>query len=188
AGQSALESAALLHEQGAQVEVLVREKQVRWLKTRRWVEWLMDARFYPFKAPGKIGPLGINWLIEHPRLFTSFPRRVENWMAYRSIRAAGSGWLKPRVDPVTVRTGHEVAAAEARGDAVRLRLKDGNEREVDHALLATGYRVNISLYNFLQPELLQSVRTANGYPVLNGGFEASVPGLYFVGAPAAYSF
>jgi hypothetical protein len=32
------------------------------------------------------------------------------------------------------------------------------------------------------------VRTADGYPVLNAGFESSVPGLYFVGATAAYSF
>jgi thioredoxin reductase len=37
-------------------------------------------------------------------------------------------------------------------------------------------------------ELLQAIRTVNGYPVLDGGFQSSVPGLYFVGATAAYSF
>jgi hypothetical protein len=36
--------------------------------------------------------------------------------------------------------------------------------------------------------LHRAVRTANGYPILNKGFESSVPGLYFVGATAAYSF
>jgi hypothetical protein len=55
-------------------------------------------------------------------------------------------------------------------------------------LLGTGYQVSIARYRFLAPELVQAIRTVNGYPVLGRGFESSVPGLYFVGATAAYSF
>ncbi len=187
-GQSAIESAALLDEAGAEVEVLIREPQVRWLRSRPFVEWLMDSKLYPFKAPGKIGPMGINWLIEHPPLFTLFPRKMQDWMARRSIRPMASSWLRPRTTRVTISTGRHVVAAEEHGEGVSLRLDDGSERRVDHVLLGTGYKVSLARYEFLAPEIVQAVRTVNGYPVLDRGFESSVPGLYFVGATAAHSF
>jgi cation diffusion facilitator CzcD-associated flavoprotein CzcO len=187
-GQSALESASLLSEAGAEVEVLIRQPRVTWLNTHPVLERLMDSRFYPFRAPAKIGPLGLNWLIEHPRLYTLFPRRLRARMTTRALRPAGSGWLRPRTQKVTFHTNCRVASAAVQGDKVRLLCEDGTEREADHVLLGTGYRIDILRYDFLSPEVLQGVRTANGYPVLNAGFEASVPGLYFVGATAAYSF
>jgi hypothetical protein len=55
-------------------------------------------------------------------------------------------------------------------------------------MLATGYQVDISRYEFLNSEILRGVRTSNGYPLLGPGFESSLPGLHFVGAPAAISF
>jgi len=187
-GQSALESAALLDEAGIEVEVLVRQPQVRWLKNSSYLEWLLDCRANPFKTPGKIGPIGINWLIEHPSLFTLFPRRLQDWMAVRAIRPAGSSWLRPRTQRVTFRTGRHVVSAAAQGEKVRLHLDDGAACEADHVLLGTGYKIAISRYRFLSAELSQGVRTVNGYPVLDRGFESSMPGLYFVGATAAYSF
>jgi cation diffusion facilitator CzcD-associated flavoprotein CzcO len=188
AGQSAVESAALLREAGARVEVLARQPALRWLKVRPRLERLMDCRANPFQTPGKIGPLGINWLVEHPFLFTLFPRGMQDRMAYRAIRPAVAGWLRPRFEGVSVSPGREVVAAEARGGKIRLRLNDGTEREADHVLLGTGYRVCLARYGFLPTDLREAVRTADGYPVLNRGFESSVPGLYFVGATAARSF
>jgi hypothetical protein len=32
------------------------------------------------------------------------------------------------------------------------------------------------------------VRRVGGYPILGRGFESSIPGLHFLGAPAAWSF
>jgi hypothetical protein len=55
-------------------------------------------------------------------------------------------------------------------------------------LLGTGYKIDIARYPFLSPDLVQAVRSVNGYPVLNAGFESSVRGLYFVGTTAAHSF
>jgi hypothetical protein len=54
--------------------------------------------------------------------------------------------------------------------------------------MATGYKVDISKYEFLAPQLLARIRTVDGYPVLDGGFGTSVHGLHFLGAPAAWSF
>jgi hypothetical protein len=70
-------------------------------------------------------------------------------------------------------------------------LGDGTERLVDHALLATGYRVDVRRYPFLDPRLASALRMvpdAIGYPALDRGFESSVAGLHLVGAPAAESF
>ena len=57
-----------------------------------------------------------------------------------------------------------------------------------HVLLGTGYDVDIARYDFLPPELVQSVRQLDGYPLLTGGLSSSVPGLHFIGATAARSF
>ncbi|MGD1091611.1 MAG: NAD(P)-binding domain-containing protein [Bryobacteraceae bacterium] len=187
-GQSAIESAALLHEAGAQVEVLLRQPSVCWLNTRPLIEWLMDCKINPFKAPGKIGPAGVNWLIEHPALFTTLSRKLQDAMTFRAIRPAASSWLRARTDQLTITAGRHAAHATVRGGKVHLRLNDRDERTVDHVLLGTGYKVDIARCGILSAELLQRVRTVNGYPVLNGGFESSLAGLYFVGATAAYSF
>jgi hypothetical protein len=48
--------------------------------------------------------------------------------------------------------------------------------------------VDISRYQFLSPSLLRQLDTVNGYPVLKRGLECSIPGLHFLGKPAAWSF
>jgi hypothetical protein len=59
---------------------------------------------------------------------------------------------------------------------------------LDHLLLATGYRVDLTRYAFLTPELLGRARTRDGSPLLGAGLEPSVRGLHFLGAPAGRSF
>lgn len=185
-GQSALESAALAHEAGADVEVLVRAPKIRYLRGDRLYAssaWLRDI-VYP--AHG-VGPPGLNVVMGTPSLYRALPRKLSAPLARRSIRPAAAAWLRPRLAPVRVTPGVVVEAAAARGDRVHLRLADGTEREADHVILGTGYRVDIRRYAFLDRQLADGVRTSAGYPVLSGGFESSVPGLHFLGAVAAAS-
>lgn len=188
AGQSAFESAVLLREQGADVEILMRQSQLRWVNTRPFIESLLDSKLYPLKAPARIGPIGLNWLVEHPALFTIMPRELQRTMSYRAIRPAASSWLRPRTENIAFTTGRHVITAGEGHARVCLKLDDGVEREFDHVLLGTSYRIDIARYRFLSADLLQRVRAVNGYPVLNRGFESSVMGLYFVGTTASYSF
>jgi hypothetical protein len=67
-------------------------------------------------------------------------------------------------------------------------LDDSDVRVVDHMIYGTGYRVDITRYPFLPSELAGSIRTTAGYPILQRGMESSIPGLHFLGAPAAWSF
>jgi len=84
--------------------------------------------------------------------------------------------------------GRSVVEAAPAAGGVRVALDDGSVRELDHVLLGTGFRVDVSKYGFLPRELVRELEMVGGYPRLTPGFESSVAGLYFVGAPAALSF
>ena len=86
------------------------------------------------------------------------------------------------------KTGRSVRKAEIVGNEVTLTLDDGTERRVEHVMLGTGYRVDISAYEFLPAQLVSDIQQYDGYPKLTRGFRCSVPGLHFVGATAARSF
>jgi len=187
AGQSALESAALLKEAGVQVEVIARKKTLTWVGLHPKLHHLgvISKMLYSTRD---VGPAGISRLVAMPILFRTLPRRIQDRTAYRAIRPAGSGWLRPRIAGVPITLGRKVVSCVVAGSQLRLRLDDGTERIVDHALLATGFRVDVSRYPFLSQSLLRQLETVAGFPVLKRGLESSIPGLHFLGKPAAWSF
>jgi hypothetical protein len=191
-GQSALESATLLHEAGAEVEVMVRAPRIHWLgrgaRLLRHLGPLQGLARHVVYAPTDVGPPGLSRVVAVPALFRGLPPWLQRRIAGRCIRPAGSSWLRPRLAGVVLTLGRMIVSTTCEGDRVRLALDDGTERWVDHVVLATGYRVDVTRYAFLAPELLRQVRCVEGYPDLGPGFESSVPGLHFLGAPAARSF
>jgi FAD-dependent urate hydroxylase len=187
AGQSALESAALFKEAGIPVEVIGRKKTLNWVGLHPRLHHL-GAISKMLYSKRDVGPAGISRLVAMPPVFRRFPRGFQDRTAYRAIRPAGAGWLQPRLVDIPITLGHKVISAEVSGSQLRLRLDDGSERLVDHALLATGFRVDVTQYPFLSQSLSKRIKTVNGFPVLKRGLESSVPGLHFVGKPAAWSF
>jgi hypothetical protein len=186
-GQSALESAALMHESGATVEVVARADHLNWLHGGKYHRKL--GRLAPLVyAPTDVGPMGISRIVALPGLFRRLPRSIQDPMADRAIRPAGAAWLIPRLAGVPIRTGLRVNTAVPSGDRLAVTLSDGHSRVVDHLMFGTGYRVDIGRYPFLDAGLVRRVRTVDGYPVLRPGMESSVPGLHFLGAPGARSF
>jgi len=186
-GQSALESAALLHEGGADVQVAVRSPRVHWLHGGKYHRKL--GRLAPLVyAPTDVGPMGLSRIVAVPELFRRFPRPAQNAMAARAIRPAGADWRRPRLEGVPIRLGRTVRELRPHGDRVAAGFSDGRIEAFDHVLFGTGYRVDVAKYEFLSPSLLRRIRRVDGYPVLSRGMEASVPGLHFLGAPAAYSW
>jgi pyridine nucleotide-disulfide oxidoreductase len=189
-GQSGMESAALLSDAGAEVEVIVRAPGIRWLdeltgQQKGHLDRALWAIKYP---PTEVGPPGLNWLVSAPGVFRLLPRDVRSSVAYRCIRPAAAAWLRPRLHRVQITTGREIVAADPNGGGVALTLDDGTRRRADHIMLATGYRVDVNRYDFLSSGLLRGLSVTDGYPDLARGLESSVPGLHFVGAAAARSF
>lgn len=187
AGQSALESAALLKEADVETEVIARQQTLNWVG--------MHARLHKLGPVSKllystrdVGPAGISRIVSIPHLFRRLPRRLQDRTAYRAIRPAGAGWLRSRIAGVPITLGRKVISAASTAGKLRLCLDDGTERLVDHALLATGFRVDVSRYPFLARSLVRQLQTTAGFPTLTRGLESSVPGLHFLGKPACWSF
>ena len=187
AGQSSLESAALLHEAGAAVELIVREDSLRWIGKHKWLHQLgpVSRALY---SEHDVGPVGISRLVAYPKLVSCIPLKIRDKIRTRAVKPGGSQWLPVRLANVKTTTGQSVSRARIVDDEVSLTLSDGSERRTDHVLLGTGYQVDIARYDFLPPDLTGKVQQFDGYPKLSRGFQSSVPGLHFIGATAARSF
>ncbi|MGW4511958.1 FAD-dependent oxidoreductase [Streptomyces sp. NPDC004393] len=191
-GQSALESAALLHEAGAEVQVLVRESRVLWgVKpdlVRPWTQ----------RVAKPASPLGTGWALAAvctaPGGVRRLPASARMLLFRRALGPSGGWWLRDRVeDIVPVRTSSRVTRAEASESRVRLEVDGSGGSEtltVDHVLAATGYRLDLDAVPFLSPEARGALACVPGSkaPHLSASFESSVPGLYFTGSLAAPMF
>ncbi|TQK99037.1 pyridine nucleotide-disulfide oxidoreductase [Streptomyces puniciscabiei] len=191
-GQSALESAALLHEAGAHVQVLVRERRVLWGSVPQL------GRPWPQRLAQPASPLGTGWTLaavcRAPGGVRRLPAAARLLLFRRALGPSGGWWLRDRVeDVVPVRTSSRVTHAEASGSTARLELTMPGGSEglaVDHVLAATGYRLDIDALAFLVPTLRRRVVCVPGSkaPQLTRTFETSVPGLYVAGSLAAPTF
>jgi pyruvate/2-oxoglutarate dehydrogenase complex dihydrolipoamide dehydrogenase (E3) component len=187
AGQSALESAALLHENGSDVEVIAAIPNIRWIGMHGWLHHLgpLSKLLY---SKHDVGPAGISRLVASPNLVFRVPLKIRDMIRRRAVRPAGARWLPPRLASVKISAGRTVQTANSKGDEVQMKLDDGSERRVDHVLMGTGYDVDITRYDFMAAGLASEVHKLDGYPSLRSGFRSSVPGLHFIGATAARSF
>lgn len=185
AGQSALESAAILSEEGAEVELIARGSVI-WIKRALYHHGLLGRLLYP---PSDVGPPLLNWFCGAPLLMRRLPAAARHRIERRAVRPAGANWLRERfAGRVRCTTNTQVMSANRVGDAVRLFLSDDTVREVDHLMLGTGYRPDVTRLEIIGPEIGSSLLVAGGFPVLNRWFESSVPGLHFVGGLAGHTF
>jgi hypothetical protein len=141
-----------------------------------------------FYGRGGIGPAGVSLVVQRPNWFRKLPRPIQNWWGLRAMRPAAALWLKSRTENVPIHTGRSLVQAQVEGERLRVGWNDASARAWDQVILGTGYRVNIALYPFFSREVLERIDLVDGYPRLDAGFETSLPGLHFLGAPAAWSF
>jgi FAD-dependent urate hydroxylase len=184
AGSSALEAAALLHEAGAEAQLVVRcPDSPMWGTRAKPLTPLVRLRNNKLCEGWKC-PL---W--NSPTAFRRLPQRVRVVKARTVLGPLGAWWLRDRVEGVIEILGPaHLRGAEPGGSGVRL-LLDGPSRsslEVDHVIAGTGFRIDIARLAYLPEELRARIATLDGYPVLTRAGESTVPGLYFAGAPAAF--
>lgn len=184
AGQSAIDSAALLSEAGANVELLSRSPVIRW-----------RGAFAPAQTSAPASPNGRRSLrkraldvFNNPALYRLLPGPVRRWGLNRVLLPAGDSMRQARLKNVRVTLGRAAVEATEASGKVRLQIDDGSVRNADHVILGTGYTVDVDALTFLAPELRRQIRRRAGFPTLNRRMESSVPGLYFLGAAAARSF
>jgi len=68
-------------------------------------------------------------------------------------------------------------------------LTNGETLNIDHVVLATGYKVDIKRLPLLAAgNILDVLETRNGFPLLDDHLETSVPGLFITSMPAMQDF
>jgi hypothetical protein len=186
-GQSALETAALLQECGAPVELLTRGTKLNFIKVperrglRGTVTSLSSIHSFLYPPTDLAGPPE-NWAIADPPLYRSLSV-VEKQKLFELIGPIGSGYLESRLAQVPITTQVTVTKVFPNNHQICLELSDGTSRMVDHVLLGTGYRPDVDQVDFLSDELKAAVEKAGSYPRLTLGYESvSVKGLYFLGS------
>jgi FAD-dependent urate hydroxylase len=182
-GSSALETAALMHEAGSEVQLILRCPLAPiWGERAKPLTPLVRIRNNRLCEGWKC-PL---W--NSPRGFRMLPQSVRVEKARTVLGPLGAWWLKDRVEGVIEYVRATPRGAEPSGSGVRLLLEGPTHStlDVDHVIAGTGFRVDIARLPYLPKELQARIATLDGYPVLSRAGESTVPGLYFAGAPAAF--
>ncbi|MFD7375567.1 FAD-dependent oxidoreductase [Streptomyces mirabilis] len=187
AGQSALETAALAAEAGAQVRVVSRGRSRVAFGAPPWKQ----PKLRPESPFGRAWSL---WALSYyPHPYRYLPAEARHYLVRRVLGPLGAWWLRDRFEG-------KVEVSEVSG-IVRADVSDGRpvlsvqtlggrseELAADHVIAATGYRVDIAAMDFLGHELRTALAVSRGTPKLGAGYCSSVPGLYFTGLPAAASY
>ena len=190
-GQSALETAAILHEVGARVRLLVRESRLEWWTEPQRNRPLITRLKYPEAAVAR------GWqslaIAELPRVFRLFTPEKRHPFVAAAYGPGGSWWLRDRVEGrIDIRLGTRITEASQSGGQVRLKLASPTSSEellTDHVIAATGFKVDIDRLDYLDSALKHEIqREAGGIPALSPTLESSVQGLYFVGITSAPVF
>jgi thioredoxin reductase len=192
-GSSAIDLAALLHEIGADVHLVARTTELKFHERQQTdrPRSLWERVRYPQSG---IGPgLKSRLFANSPMAFHYLPESLRLKFVRTHLGPAGGWFAKEKISGrVPLALGYSVERAEVKGAKVLLQLNgvDGRSREirVDHAIAATGYRVDLERLKFLSSEIRNSIKAVDSAPVLSRNFESSIPGLYFVGVAAANSF
>jgi thioredoxin reductase len=191
AGQAALETAALLHEAGARVRIVVKAPHVEWndiSKPRPLISRMI-------RPDAGIGSGWRSWSVsEMPQVFRwYFPADKRHRFVAKAYGASGAWWLRDRVDrriELRLNCVIETAARNGGNLHVTARGPEGtSEFSTDHIVAGTGFKVDVDRLNYLDTDIRQSIaREKGGYPALDPHFETSVPGLFIVGIASAPVF
>jgi cation diffusion facilitator CzcD-associated flavoprotein CzcO len=187
AGQSALETAVLAAEAGAQVRVVARGRGS------------VDFGAPPWKQPRlrPESPFGRAWslwaLTYYPHPYRLLPAGARHYLVRRVLGPLGAWWLRDRFEgKVQVTEVDRILKADTADGRpvldVRTHAGTADRLAADHVIAATGYRVDLAAMDFLGHELRAALAVSRGTPRLGAGYVSSVPGLYFTGLPAAASY
>lgn len=189
-GASAIDTAALLHEAGASVQLIARQICLDQRAALR-------GRSLSQRVRRPHSGVGTGWrstiFANAPLAFRALPEETRIRVAKTANGPCGGWAMKDRVlGQFPILDGYEPQLAGLERGRIRIRAvqRGGSTRDIvaDHVISATGYHNDVRRLRFLSKELSARIRLAEHAPILSMHFESSVPGLYFVGAIAKNTF
>jgi thioredoxin reductase len=181
-GQSSLQTAALLNENGADVQIIVRKNSILWEEQIAPEIGLIDRILRP---PTYLCEGWACVFYGSPDAFRLMPEGFRVNKTRTTFAPSGAWWLRKRVEGVIdMVMGHKPTSVEAHGSGVRVNLDGPKHKsiEADHVIAGTGFRIDVASLPFLSDEIKGAVKTCANFPVVNRAGESAVPGLYFAGA------
>jgi thioredoxin reductase len=128
-----------------------------------------------------------------PLVFHKLPQSMRLEITRRHLGPAPGWFTREKVEgKIPAYLGEHLKSATMADGRIALEIENENGRKrimmTDHVVAATGYKVDLRRLAFLDGALRGEIDQVENTPVLNDNFEASVPGLYFLGLSAANSF
>lgn len=187
-GSSAIDMAVLLNEVGAKVQLVTRRPSVEFgAKEGNRTLW------EKIRAPmSGVGPGWKNRMCtDLPGLFRFLPDTMRLRIVKEFLGPFGGWFVRERFKSIEAYYSHHLGSAKVKEDKIELRffsVEGELDLIADHVIAATGYQTDIDRIGFIDKNLVSEISLIGKTPRLNGHFESSVPGLYFVGPATATSF
>lgn len=177
--QSAFEWAALISEQsGAEIHISHRHdtpkfERSNWLWVNRMIRSTTDIRGWYRRL--NLDERQAIW----QRFWAAGRVKLEPWLGPRIKRSNIKLWPNSKV----------ISCKESPGGQILVKLDNSKSLNVDHVILATGYRVDVKNLPFLSGEsVLPNLHVEDGFPVLDEDFQSSIPGLFFTSITSTRDF
>jgi cation diffusion facilitator CzcD-associated flavoprotein CzcO len=189
AGQSALETAALLVEAGARVRVVCR-RDIFWNPPGKANRPLWRR----IRAPESGLAPGWRSLFysEMPALVRHLPVSFRHKVVATKLGPAGTAWLFDRLNnKAELLPRRNLVSAQMVGDRARLVLSGSQGTETidtDAVIAGTGFKADIDRLTMLGAGLRAQIVREGVAPKLNTAFETSVPNLHIIGILSAPTF
>ena len=122
-------------------------------------------------------------------MFHKLPQSMRLEITRRHLGPAPGWFTREKVEgKIPAYLGEQLTRADMVDGRIALEIENeqGRSRIVmtDHVIAATGYKVDLGRLPFLDGALRGEIEQVENTPILNDNFEASVPGLYFLGLSA----
>jgi thioredoxin reductase len=188
-GASAVDTAVLLHESGASVQLVSR-------RPLELHDQMRLPRSFVERIRSPVSGIGPSWrscfFTTAPMLFRHLPETTRHDIVRTYLGPAAGWFMRERLRPVRCCVGRIESPPQLVAGRVHVAVTT-NEPEmrtcvVDHVIAATGYVMDARRLRFLSAELLDRLTTRGVVPCLSANFESIVSGLYLVGPAAAPSF
>jgi hypothetical protein len=190
-GSTAIDVAALLHENGASVQLVSRRATLPFHSPPE------DRRSVFARLRDPMTGIGPGWrslfYTRAPLVFHQLAPELRLRIVGSFLGPAGGWYMRERiVGRVPCVEGYAPQSGKVSNGKIHLSLGGPNRSErvisADHVIAATGYRIDFRKVSFLDEALRDRLEAVAGVPVLSRNFESSVPGLYVIGPAAALSF